>query len=221
MPIEDCYGVKFEGPRTYDIFYRENILPIDVVQNGQKVANYALQVEGPEWVKLEQNGFTLKPGEQYSFNLIAEPDNVSTGDYNVVIDINADSVVYRRELTLRLRNEESGFLGMLNYYRYYIYSGLIILILIILLIIILKERARVWKIRKMIKKAVNNGKNKKKFNFFPFIILFIVLAVAVFILWLNFPSMVMDFLRVYIGYILAGLVILGIIIFILSGNSKE
>ena len=190
----------------------------------------------------------MGPGEIYSFNIIASPDNVSIGNYYADLNLNTGNVVYQKKLMLKIREGKTFFEKVsefLYYWRYWFYTGIVVLILAIVLSFYLKEKARVWKIKKLIKNSIkkdreekkvaekkkaakkkSNGKKKKSLKWLYYLITIIIIA-AIVCLAVGYPdycllvlSYILSFIFEYIWYIIAGLLLAMIIISILNKIEK-
>ncbi|MBR9698941.1 hypothetical protein GOV09_00595, partial [Candidatus Woesearchaeota archaeon] len=164
IPIESCYDVKMENSRTHRVLYETSIIPITLIHEGTKEAIYTVVKEGEEWISIDADQFTLKPGERFAFNVIAQPGNVSEDNYYVNLKMQTSAVEYKKVLKLKLREDES-FLHKTGDYislnRYWIYSGILVLILVVILLTYLRNKAKVWKIRKLIYRARKEEVKKK------------------------------------------------------------
>ncbi len=246
VPIDKCYDLKIDADASVDLGYEEMYFPVTVVHKGIKKANYEVEIDGEDWIKADTGEFSLAPGETYSFYVVAEPINVSAGNYYANIDLKRDNVIYRKRMKFKLRESESlfaSFVGFVSYNRYWIYTGLVVLLLSVILLFFIRERARSWKIRRLINKAVKQekqkdasqkdekknvrkGKKKKGFKWLH-ILIGVFLITAVYLgfqysdLLLRAAGYIQPLIVEYIWYIILGFFLLAVIIAILASVDKK
>ncbi len=224
--IGECYDVRVDAAST-DISFERSMVPIMIEHQGFKGGNYTIDVSGPEWISFDTDHVMLNPGDTYSFDILALPDNVSSGRYLIEINISTENVVYRKEAVLNLEEDTFGLGDLLWHYRYYLIFGSIFVVLLIVLALFLREKARVWKIRRLIRKA-NNGKSNHKAKRSNWRIIVIIISVLILglVAYLFFSEIVMIlqyllvFVLDYIWYIIIGFVLLLAAILILGKLEK-
>lgn len=234
IPIEHCYDIKIDTKETISLGYEVITVPISIFHEGMKKANYLIEVEGEDWIKADSRQFVLSPGETYSFNLIAEPKNISAGNYYINLNVRADNVIFRRKLKFRLAQPKPffGLIGnFMSYYRYWIYTGIAILVLIVIFSFYMKEKARVWKIRKLIKTATKEkpekAKKEEKKKISRKWWLYILLAIGIILVFtfagflISIASYIWYFIIAYIWYIFTGFLLLIIVIAIINSREKN
>ena len=149
-------------------------------------------------------------------------------------------------MKFKLRESESlfaSFVGFVSYNRYWIYTGLVVLLLSVILLFFIRERARSWKIRRLINKAVKQekqkdasqkdekknvrkGKKKKGFKWLH-ILIGVFLITAVYLgfqysdLLLRAAGYIQPLIVEYIWYIILGFFLLAVIIAILASVDKK
>ena len=241
-PISKCYSLKINAPKSTRVNFEETKIPVKITHKGLKKADYSVSIVGLDWVSTDSENFTLSPGEVYSFNMVSSPENISTGDYYIDLNINADNVVYQKKIILKLREGKTIFGKLADFifhWRYWIYTGIILLIVIIALSFYFKEKARVWKIKKLIRNSIKkdeekkaakktNKKNGKKKSFkWLFYLIWILILAAIVYLAVKYTeplvmalSYLLAFTLEYIWYIIVGFLLLLVILMVLNKAEK-
>jgi hypothetical protein len=240
IPVEKCYDLKIEADSSAELVEGKTIVPVSVVHKGTKEGEYRIGLYGERWISVDADEFFLRPEERYSFNVVAEPGdrNLTEGSYYATVNMSVDdAVVYQTKI--RFRNVGEGdlslFLNTLSYFRYWIYTAICILVLLFVFSRYTKEKARVWKIKTMIKKArkedvkkagkkgakdvVIKEKGSKIWNY-------VLAAIVLISIILFYPGMFMGlvtdfagFVMEYVVYIIIGFVVLLIVIFVMEKNN--
>ena len=249
VPIAKAYSLKINSDKNIRMTNAGEIIPVEIIHNGIEEAVYVIELVGLSWIETDAVNFTLAPSDVYSFNIIASPDNLSIGDYYADLNIKTDNVVYQKKLTFKIREGKSlsgEISDFLHYWRYWIYSGILILVILIVLIIYFKDKARIWRIKKLIRASIKKDEVKKKeskkkaektvkakksvkkkinLNWLYYLITIVVIAGAVYaVVRYNCCTTVIGytlaFILDYIWYIVIGLLLLMVIISILNKLEK-
>ncbi|MBD3164027.1 hypothetical protein GF323_02415 [Candidatus Woesearchaeota archaeon] len=244
-PIAECYDIRIRSEDNIKMGFSERKVPIEIVHEGIKAGDYSIGIEAENWISADAESFELEPGNTHSFNVIANPGNISEGNYYADINIKVKNVIYKKQIKFNIKRDRFNFWEFINFYRYWVYAGILALALLVFLAVFLKERARVWKIRSMIRKSMKNGKKKnkkeeskekkkakgkkpkgrKKLKIFwvYFIAILLLMASAYFLRHSisGFLGYVWFFFLTYIWYIVTGILLLIAVIFILNFIDKK
>jgi heme exporter protein D len=143
----------------------EKIVPVNIIHRGIKEADYSIKLEGENWLSVDASEFSLSPDERYVFNVVANPDNASVGDYYANLNITLDNIVYQKSIKFKVREGKSVWEQIkefFNYYKYWIFVAIVLLLVVLVLINYLNKKARVWRIKRMIKRTLKKEQNKKE-----------------------------------------------------------
>ena len=229
---DKCYEVALKPQGSLTISGDASI-PLSIAHTGDVQGQYEVEVSGPSWVRLDSaSSFNLMPGEEQLIEIIASPaENETQGNYEVMIIVETQGLAYETPLTIKLRGEQSDLSSVLYTYRYWIISVLVLLVLLVLLGFFAKaqfERAKVKSIIKKTKKEQQQKPQKKETSFDLKRMIVLVVVFALIVAGIIFAPrlqslfpMVGSFFQVYGGYIVAGFVILGLIIFVLKQVEKK
>jgi hypothetical protein len=241
-----CYLIEISGEKRKRIIYEKTTIPLEVKHKGTKESLYYISLNAPQWLSLSSDGFLLKPGEKAFFNVIADPQNISSGNYNAIISVKTgNNLTYTKTIELKLRQDKgilAAFKYFVYYYRYWIITVIIALAVLFFVLLFIRERLRVRRIKKLIKNSVKPEEKKssakqpakalKKEKKHPLISYLILIAVILLLIivfaimkysgfFLNVLKIIWSFFLSYIWYIIAGFFILILIIFILNKSEKK
>jgi len=150
-PKEACYKADISAKASVTNFYSQDLFFVKVKNNGIKIANYNVSLEGPSWISISPDSLQLNPGQTGNLNLIVNPSmDVEPGAYNIEINLESNNAVYSKNVDIVLKKENEFVKGLkanLKIYQYYIYLFIIIVVLIIVF-------------RRQINKARNNLKKR-------------------------------------------------------------
>ena len=231
-PIEACYSLDINAQGPLSIGYGKNEIPIHILHKGSKAANYSVKIEAESWIRASTYSFRLSPGEQHSFLLLANPGNASSGTYYANILVQSENVVYKKTIKLRLSDSPSFMDNLYNavfYNRFWLISFAFVIILLVIAGFYAKEKIKVWKIRRLIKRtAKTNGKvmikNKLLLALGIILLLAAVAAASYFAIMQGVGSIfsfLLGFAAEYLWYMIAGFVILAIVLYFMNKAEKK
>ncbi|MGB9707993.1 MAG: hypothetical protein ACPLXC_01535 [Candidatus Pacearchaeota archaeon] len=104
--IVSCYDYSISSNKTYySICEAEKLtIPIKIKNLGTRPNTYKINMEGPNWTKVDQRELTLANGSEGTFNLIAEPPYKTQGNFTTYIEVMTDlgKVLKKYDISLQV-----------------------------------------------------------------------------------------------------------------------
>lgn len=145
----ECYLAGFSTEDKINNKFSHDVYPFYVYNHGIRKSTYKVTLQGPDWVSIRENEFELNPKQKANINLDVNPnEDVSEGDYDVVINAETNNVTFTKSLKVKVKKENAfvkGLKSSIRIYKAYIYLALGMLFLTGLLWIPIKKRIKKWK----------------------------------------------------------------------------
>jgi uncharacterized membrane protein len=133
LNVNPCYDFKVnvQGDSAYSICENSYItIPVTISNQGTTLNNYLINIDGPNWAKMENNQIILKDKEVKTVNFIFNPAYGTQGEYGIRMTVSPErgnvkatndfSVIIRKcdsVDTQFLVKEENACKGSTNYYQ--------------------------------------------------------------------------------------------------------
>jgi uncharacterized membrane protein len=230
IPQNKFYHAIIAAPRRNSIRYDAKEIPIKITNNGFKEISYSLSFVGPEWADIEPRTITLKQKETGDAKLVFNiGEDAEENNYLAAINVTASGASYSKEIVLKLRKAFfsdyvhwffEDISGWISYYLYYLIAGAILLV----------GLALVWN---PVKRFHYNRSKKFKLvsKFFYIVIIVGIILGGISYLVFFFDWTKIDFNKIgeslygffstYMWYFIAGLIALGVIIWLLVIYEKK
>ncbi len=104
--VVSCYDYSISSNKTYYAICEAEKLtvPIKIKNLGTRLNTYKINMEGPNWTKIDQREITLANGTEGTFNLIAEPPYKTQGNFTAFIEVMTDlgKVLKKYDISLQV-----------------------------------------------------------------------------------------------------------------------
>lgn len=106
VSIVSCYDYSISSNKTYYAICEAEKLnvPIKIKNLGTQTNIYKINMEGPNWTKIDQRQLTLGNGTEGTFNLIAEPPYKTQGNFTTYFEVMTDygKVLKKYDISLQV-----------------------------------------------------------------------------------------------------------------------
>lgn len=239
-PKSECYKGEIIGKKSIRTSYSEQFVNFRIRNGGERSAKYKLSAEGPSWISAEPSELSLEPGRFFNANVrIDPPEDVAEGEYDAAIKLQYDDVGFSKQIKVNLKKRNPFIIwvvGFYKFYKYYVYLAIVLLIILFLYRNRIKERYKRYRTRKArlnaLKKArmaraalkpkkeakISKARKKKSRKFWVYIAIVIIIAAGIFGRKdiVAYAAYTKDFALAYIAYILLGIAIAAVIIFMIE-----
>ncbi|MBW2984954.1 hypothetical protein KY361_07575 [Candidatus Woesearchaeota archaeon] len=223
IPKSKFYYTVLEVPRYNKIRYNAEELPIKITNNGLREVQYLLSLTAPDWIDIEPRTLPLEKEETANPKLVFDiNESVEEGDYDVIINANANGAEYSKEIKIKLRKEYlpdkiARVLNWIEYYLYYLIAGVILIAILIPTGIHLNR---------FLRKRPEQVKSALKWAYMVLAGIIVLGGIGYFAAYLikmcfaGIKELLSGFFSNYIWYIVAGLIIAAVVITALVVRDK-
>lgn len=106
ISVVSCYDYTISSNKTYYAICEAEKLnvPIKIKNLGTQTNIYKINMEGPNWTKIDQRQLTLGNGTEGTFNLIAEPPYKTQGNFTTYLEVMTDygKVLKKYDISLQV-----------------------------------------------------------------------------------------------------------------------
>jgi len=240
-PKSECYKGEIIGKGNIRTSYSGQFVNFRVRNGGERSAKYKLFVDGPGWISAEPSELCLEPGQFFNANIRLNPsEDVAEGEYDAEIKLNHDDAEYSKQIKVNLKKRNPAILwavGFYKFYKYYVYLAIVLLIILFLYRNRIKEKYKRYRTRKArinaLKKArmaraalrpkkevkISKAEKKKSRKFWLYPAIAIIIAAAGIFgrkYAVAYAIYAKDFVLAYIIYILLGIAIAAVIVFMIE-----